>query len=311
MSPAAGVDAAGDAAGSDGSGHALPLTAGPYLSDKLRALDARLRELVPRILSPDRDDEAVHDLRVALRRTRTVLGIGRPVFGRFRVDHVRDALRALQAATGALRDEEVLLQLLTSLGVAHEGVQRWIEARRRRERALRRALKRAVETGELDRGRGLLAALLAFPVNPRRDRRLSKFARRAVSRARRRVERRRGAPVDDAAALHGLRIAYKRLRYAAETFAEVLPDDLARLAHPAARLQNRLGAVHDADVALACVRRARSLTADARAELLRALEKLREERVAAYALAVGRRRARTASADQASGTDALRKTSTR
>lgn len=286
-----------------------PALVGPFLVGRLRTLDERLREVAPRVLDSANDDEAVHDLRVVLRRTRTVLEVGRPVLGRFYADEVRRALRSVMQATGALRDDEVLLDLVASLGAHHADVRVWLDARRRRERRLRNALVRLVGSGELERGRALLEALLAFRVNPRRDRRLTKFARRAVERARREVERRRGARPDDPAALHRLRIAYKRLRYTAETFAGALPSDLAGLAQPSARFQGRLGDLHDVDVALGCVRRARALSDDARTELLAALDCERVARLAAYGREIGQ--VAVMPLVQAVGTESLRKTSTR
>jgi CHAD domain-containing protein len=288
---------------------ATTATAGPFLVAKLRALETRLRDVAPRVLASGDDAEAVHDLRVALRRTRTVLEVGRPVLGRFHADEVRRALREVMRASGALRDDEVLLELIGSLGVSHPDVQAWLDSRRRRERRLRGALSRALRSGELDRGRGMLEALLAFRVDPRRDRRITKFARRAVERARREVDRRRGARPDDVAALHRLRIAYKRLRYTTETFADALPGDLSALAQPAARFQGRLGDLHDVDVAIGCVHRARILSGEARAELLAALTREREVRLAAYQRELGV--AAVAPALQPVGTDSLRKISTR
>ncbi len=258
-------------------------TAGPYLADKLRELDARLHEVEPRVLATERDEEACHDLRVALRRTRTVLEVGRKVLGRFQADEVRGTLRDLMRASGALRDEEVLITVVSSLGVDRPDVAAWIDARRRRERVLRRALTGRVRAGELQRGQRLLDALLAFRHDPRRDRRLAKLARRAVDKARRDVERHKLVAPDDVSALHDLRIAYKRLRYTVETFEGALPHDLSMLAQTAARFQKRLGDVHDVDVAIGAVRRARSLTDEGRADLLAALYRLRVDRIAAYA----------------------------
>jgi len=284
-------------------------TVGPYLAGKLGVLDSRLAEVTPRVLASGDDEEAVHDLRVALRRTRTMLEVGRPVLGRFQADEVRRALKQIMDATGALRDEEVLRALVGSLGVTHPDAPAWLESRLRRERRLRRALVRLVRAGTLERGQRLLEALLAFRVNPTRDRRLTKFARRAVERARRGVDRRRDAGTTDADALHCLRIAYKRLRYTVETFVDVLPSDVAVLAQPAARLQGRLGDLHDVDVALGCVHRARSLSPEGRAELLAALVRERDARVAAYLKEIGQ--APTPTLVQAAGTVSLRKTSTR
>lgn len=261
--------------------------AGACLVTKLRELDRRLEEVAPRVLARESDEDAVHDLRVALRRTRTVLEIGRDVLGPFHADEVRRALRDVQRATGDLRDEEVLLALLGSLGVEGADVTAWLEGRRRRERSLRRALVQLLRSGALDTGRGLLAALLAFRIKPSRDKRVHKYARRAVERARREVTRRRAAGPDDPEGLHRLRIAYKRLRYTIETFAEVLPEDVAAQAQHAARTQSRLGDLHDVDVAIACVRRARALTHESRADLLAALARERAVRVAAYVRLAG------------------------
>jgi CHAD domain-containing protein len=285
-------------------------TAGPFLVDKLRALDARLGDVAPRVHASADDGEAVHDLRVALRRTCTVLEVGRPVLGPFHAEEVRLALREVMQATGALRDDEVLLELIGTLGVSHPDVAVWLAGRRRREHRLRSVLLRSVRGGALQHGRGLLAALLAFRVDPRCDRRLAKFARRAVDRARRQVDRRRRAKPDDAEALHRLRIAYKRLRYTTETFADVLPSDLAALAQPAAKLQGCLGDLHDVDVALVAVRRSRGLSPEARGELLAALARERETRRAAYGHEAGEPPDPPVVA-QPVGADSLRKISTR
>ncbi|MGO9839055.1 MAG: CHAD domain-containing protein [Polyangiaceae bacterium] len=286
-------------------------TVGPFLVDALRALDGRLAQAGRRVLAADDDRDAVHDLRVALRRARTALEVGRPVLGVFHADEVRRALRDVQRATGALRDEEVLLDLVGSLGMDRPEVLAWIEGRRRRERALRSALRRMVRAGGLDRGRRLLDALLAFRVRPSRDRRLTKFARRAVDDARRGVERRRTARIEDAEGMHRLRIAHKRLRYTVEAFASSLPPDLSALAQPAARLQSRLGELHDVDVAIACVGRARSLQGPAREALLAALARLRAERARACEQELGAPPGSVFWMRHPVGRDSLRKISTR
>jgi adenylate cyclase len=268
-------------------GSVPPQMTGAFLVEKLRALDARLQAAAPRVAASSKDEHAVHDLRVALRRARTVLEVGRRVLGRFQADEARRALRDVQRATGTLRDEEVLLDLFASLGVKDPAVAHWMETRHARERRLRRALVRAIRDGQLERGHRMLEALASFPVKPSRDKRLSKVARRAVEKARRDVFRLRGARLDDPEALHRLRIAYKRLRYVVETFAEALPPDLAALAQPASRFQGRLGDLHDVDVAVLAVRRARALPEAARAALLDALQRVRKDRLASYAKEIG------------------------
>jgi CHAD domain-containing protein len=283
-----------------------PMT-GPFLATKLRAFSARLEELGQRALA-SADNDAVHDLRVALRRTRTLLDVGRDIFGRFRVDEVRRALGDVQRATGGLRDEEVLLELVGSLDMQRPDVCAWVEARQRRERRLRTALRHVLRAGQLQSARHLLDALLAFRVKPSRDRRLDKFARRAVMQAERDVARRRRSCSGDAQTLHRLRIAYKHLRYRAETFADILPPDVvAPIVRASSRLQSLLGEVHDVDVVAASAERARALPQGGRAALLSALARVRAIRIAAFEDGTSVASPRL----QASGTASLRNTSTR
>jgi CHAD domain-containing protein len=258
-------------------------TVGPFLRDKLLKLDKRVSDVAERLISCPSDDEAVHDLRVALRRLRTLLEVGRPVLGRYFVDEVRRSFRDVQRATGALRDEEVVLKIAHGLSVTHPDMVRWLLARRRREQRLRRGLVRHVTAGEIATGHRMLSALLAFRIKPSRDAPLAKFGRRAVESSLRGVQRRRDARPDDPDALHQLRIAYKRLRYTVETFAEVLPPELGVLAQPAANFQGRLGDIHDVDMVTVCARRARSLSHAARHEVLEGLAQARQRLMRSYA----------------------------
>jgi CHAD domain-containing protein len=258
----------------------------PYVARAVRTLDHDLGAAIPRVLASS-DDEAIHDLRVAIRRLRTMLKLVRPVYGRFHADVVRRAFTDVQRATGDLRDEEVLeetLDLAAAHGhVAHDATyDAWRRARRARERRLRRAVVAHLHTGELTRARALLKALITLPVKPKRDRDLPKFARKSVVSARARIEKKRDARVEDAEALHDLRIAYKELRYTAELLHDAIPADLGALAEPAARFQKRLGEIHDVDVALATANRARSLAPQTRAGLLASLDALRAKRVGKY-----------------------------
>ena len=221
-------------------------------------------------------------MRVAIRRLRTLLKLARPVFGRYQSNAVRAAFTAVHRATGVLRDAEVLDETLAAIASDSPAFVAWKMRRRTRERSLRRSVITRLRAGDLARARKLLRALVTLPVVPRRDRSAAKLARRSVERARRNVEERRDAPTDDAVALHDLRIAYKELRYASELLAEALPADLAAMAEPAAKFQKRLGEIHDADMALVALKRARGLDEAARAQVLAEIEALRAKRVAKY-----------------------------
>lgn len=283
---------------------------GQRLTGELRSMQARLEEMGRRVLGSG-DELAVHDLRVTIRRTRTLLEIGREVFGGFYADEVRRALTELQRATGALRDEEVLLEIIASLPLPTTDLNGWIATRRRRERRLRSAVRTLVRHDGLDQARALLGALLTFRVKASRDKRLVKFARRAVEGAQREVERRR-APSEHARALHRLRVSYKRLRYTAETFADVLPPELSgALARSAAGFQRRIGAVHDVDVVIDSVHHARGLPGATRQALLVALSLLRMEREAVLLKELGWGDRKPPPGAHLSGTDSLRKISIR
>lgn len=257
-----------------------PPTAAPYIVKKLRAAEQAIGEAVPRVVN-ETDDEAIHDLRVAIRRLRTLLKMSRKLFGRWQSDVVRRAFADVMRATGDLRDEEVLEETLEGKS-ANPAFGGWVAARKPREKRLRNAVVARLESGELDRARVLLKALLVFPVKPERDVDLARFARRTVERARREVERRRDVGIDDVQGLHDLRIAYKELRYSIELLADALPIDARAMLEPATIFQKRLGEIHDVDVALGVVRGARGLSGDARSEALTGLEHLRDKRIAKY-----------------------------
>src|SRR5690606_30510168 len=154
---------------------------------RLRELDAALPDAAARVVARGDDDDAIHDLRVAIRRLRTLLKMARRLFGRWHTDVVRGAFAEVMRATGDLRDEEVLEETLeVAAGTPEVGA--WLKARAAREAELREAVVSRIERGDLDRARMLLEALLAFPIEPAREVDLARFARRTVERARKKVE---------------------------------------------------------------------------------------------------------------------------
>jgi len=256
-------------------------TAAPFVAAKAKALDVALGKAVRRVTS-NADDEAIHDMRVAMRRLRTLLRLARPLYGRFRADAVRAAFSLVQSRTGELRDEEAIEELFRGLGIEDPAFIAWRERRRARENKLRATVIASLRAGDLTRARKLLSALFLFPPKPSRDEPLARFARRAVIRARKSADRKRDAPTSDVEQMHALRIRYKELRYAAEIFGEVLPLDLAALIAPAAKLQKRLGDIHDIDTALDVVSRARRLPPETRARVAAALVEQRARKARRY-----------------------------
>ncbi len=256
-----------------------PALAAPVLAEKLRERHADVVRAIPGVV--ESREGAIHDVRVAIRRLRTLLKVSRGVFGRWHTDAVRREFAAIQRATGDLRDEEVLEETLLGASSEPEFVA-WLARRAARKRKLQRVVIEQLFGESLDRAGRLLEALLAFPVRPARNVELGRFARRTVEKARRRVEAERDVPADDVAGLHELRIAYKELRYAIELLAEALPIDARAMLEPAVVFQKRLGDIHDADVALATLGRARRLPNAAREQAAQFLAEMREKRLAKY-----------------------------
>jgi CHAD domain-containing protein len=269
----------------------------------VRALMQTSREAAARVVTRRADDpEAVHDFRVALRRLRSVLRPLRKLYGPKRMRAIGDELRELANATGLLREEEALRETLVGLPLpkpTKSVLDAWMTRRARQERALRSGVARHVERAMAEPTGG------ACPGAPGESgalvdalRRIDKVLVRggrtpiatealiesALTRARADVFAHAAAPVSDGVAMHLLRIRFKRLRYTAELFAKMTasdaPDDsteLARVAKRAARLQKRLGELHDLDEAAHRVRRAWGLPEPTRTRVITALARERRQ----------------------------------
>ncbi len=204
------------------------------------------------------DVEATHDYRVALRRLRTLLRAFRPWLGPIPVD-TRRRLRRVMRATNDVRDLEVLVvwigrQTGTLTPTQQRGTS-WLADRLsvRRAGAEARMLARiARRTGSLRVAK--LRRALAKEHRTRPGNGASQTAAgvlaRLVRREAREIEQGLGSfrAMGDRAAIHGTRIAVKRLRYLLEPFTEPIPGGpelLARLRS----LQDQLGIVTDAHAA--------------------------------------------------------------
>ena len=252
----------------------------PFLGSRLRALDVTLGETLARV-SDATDDEAIHDLRVAIRRLRVLLKLARRIFGRYHTDAVRSAFTVVHRSTGALRDEEVLEETLARVQVDLPPFLGWRKKRVSHQKKLRKAVLVELGGTTLKNARALLAALLTFPANPDDEVDVARFAVRAVERAQKEVQARRAVNTDDAAGLHALRIAHKHVRYAAELLSDALPAELSALAKPSTLFQKRLGEIHDIDMAIETLKATR-LAASTRVVVIEALHGRRAERVAKY-----------------------------
>jgi CHAD domain-containing protein len=190
-------------------------------------------------------------MRVAGRRARAALRLlaAKPA-GR-RVRRARRALRSLVRAAARSRDLDVSLSLFDTLVGPRAAAARPSRLLRRRLVAARGASRRRMQNALLDQDLARLRRDLRVVVARRVDPLPAVLARIAAARDGDGAEaqtliRDLGDRFDDEA-LHHLRTRLRRLRYLAELDAE-LRGAPAVAAKPLKRLQERLGAVHDAHV---------------------------------------------------------------
>ncbi|TQF73526.1 CHAD domain-containing protein [Rhodococcus spelaei] len=244
--------------------------------DSVRRHSERLTTLA----DPVRRDEpdAVHQMRVATRRLRSVLGTYDSVFARPLANPVRAELRWLGTVLGDARDEEVLAERFDALLAAQRAELVRGPVRHRLVAAHRTGYRTAHEevVAALDesRYRDLLAALgeLCTGRRPSGNGSVAKSLRRAyrrLDRAGRDAGLRRGSRESgrqpEPELVHAVRKRAKALRYAAEAVADSRPK-VVRVAAAAEDLQTVLGEHQDAVVAqrhlLAAADRARAAGED-------------------------------------------------
>jgi len=233
--------------------------------------DAAVRQILAELLETvrsnepgvrqDIDTEFLHDLRVAARRGRAILGQMKQVLPATAAATLRGELSWLGQATGPTRDLDVHLlkmpgyaaSLPAHLAADLAPLGEFLRARRSQERA---ALIAALDS---PRYQALLVAwqALADP-SPPADTALanagrpivvvaSEHAWRAYRRVRRR-ERDLGA-TPKATALHRLRIDCKKLRYLMQFFHDLYPrEEIGSVIQALKRLQDNLGEINDLQV---------------------------------------------------------------
>ncbi len=225
-----------------------------YLRDEVAAI-ARYDPLVRRD-----EPDAVHQMRVATRRTRSALQAFGRIIDREETRPLCEELKWLAAALGQARDTEVMRDLLetTLAGIPAALVAGPVEARIAAyfTAELTKAGKTAMAALDGRRYRRLrddLDRLLARPpLTPLAERSAADVLAKPVRQAGRRLLRALAAVPeadDHDVALHEARKAAKRARYAAEAAMPALGGAASRQAAAAKDLQQVLGDHHDSVVA--------------------------------------------------------------
>jgi CHAD domain-containing protein len=201
----------------------------------------------------DGDVEAVHDMRVAIRRLRSTLRTFRGIWGREAVDPIRAELSWFGGRLGRVRDTQVMAARLDEAIHAEppEVVFGPVAARVRQRFAAEGAealarLGKALDSGRYRRVRARLDRLIEDGSRPR-GKWVDRHIRKDLRRADEMLDAALARPADDPGrdrALHDARKAYKRARYAVEVRAPKGRPLVKRLK----ALQDLLGAHQDATV---------------------------------------------------------------
>jgi CHAD domain-containing protein/CYTH domain-containing protein len=256
----------------------------------LDRIDAALLT-IPR-LEGEKDAEALHDFRVAVRRLRSWLRTFRPWIGDARTRRAERRLRDIASSTSELRDLEVQIAFVERLREGRTGSS--LKAVEQLVHDLRSRLARLIEAGRPAAGskfrrlaRRLKATLSRFEVEIDATAANAHTMRSALVEL---IDRQRESHADalklvadhlDREGIHRARIEGKRLRYMLEPIAPAAPAaaPLAALRS----LQDGLGGAHDLHMVMESLRAGPDTGAGRRARiaLQRELESAAAERLAA------------------------------
>jgi CHAD domain-containing protein len=220
---------------------------------------ARLRKLES--AAAEGDEEAIHDMRVAIRRIRAALRIAGPQYKRKVVRSFRADLRDLADRLGAARDLDVIL----NHGLAFAGRQApdapkldaWLDHLKSRRASAQQALVQYLAGRRYAKLAQAFEAFVSEPgaaVNIDTPARVCDvipaaiWAQYGIVRAHEAIEH------PSLESLHALRIEFKRLRYLLEFFREILGAGADGLIKLTVRAQDHLGLLHDADVTASLLR---------------------------------------------------------
>lgn len=221
----------------------------------------KLYKHLPDVLSGD-DPHAVHQMRVATRRLRASLQSTAIAYKSKPVDELRKPLRRLARALGAVRDLDVMLMRLRDdvqqLGSDRGEVEQRIEQLQAEREAAHKQLVHELHTKRTARLLNQLNDFLLCPLDKIQadDGGLPLLVRHhagsAIWREFEAVQRfETTMPRGSSEQLHELRISCKHLRYTLDLFEPALGADAREIIKQVEAIQEHLGLIHDADVALA------------------------------------------------------------
>ncbi len=252
-----------------------------FLAEAGRARIDLFRNRLRRAAADPVSEEAIHDLRVSIRRVLAWIDVREALLGPDRdLRAARSSLKALMTPLGKLRDAQVKRDLIRTILpngdepsylyaiLVASDVGRWEErVRRLLGRKSARRIRVPLPWPRIGRGTGADVAVAG-------SRHLAMLAR-AV-----RKHRKGALDASNPEALHRMRLAFKKYRYAAELFYPLFPRAGKTVAKRHQAFQTLLGTIHDCDVILVGVRSFRDGCLGEKAEcaLETAVRSLRSEK---------------------------------
>jgi CHAD domain-containing protein len=226
----------------------------------------------------------VHDLRVALRRLLSALELAEAI-GAPAPDKVVRRLERALGSLSPLRDLEVERQTLDGMSEREPALADIALALEERRASLANALTKKLgrfQRGETERSLEHTASRLELETDSKQA--VKQLVLGGVARRYAKFDQRRRAIADaDHEALHRVRIAFKKYRYAVEVALPLLPPSAERCLAAMKHFQNELGAIQDASVLLHTLHRLarmrRSKTSKRRRALLALLKREQHQRV--------------------------------
>jgi inorganic triphosphatase YgiF len=211
-----------------------------------------------------RDAEALHQMRVALRRLRAAISLFSDVVRDDRINTIKTELRWLAREFGPARDlDSFVIEVLKPLRKQHANEPGLASIRKllaRKRLKSHRRVQEAVQSAQfhaliLDTAEWVEAGPWSMSEDPLmrslREMPIEIYAAERLSQRRKKI-RQRGAQIGDLSPeqLHGLRIQVKKARYAAEFFSGVYQGKKSakrrkRLLSSLTQLQNYLGGIND------------------------------------------------------------------
>lgn len=208
------------------------------------------------------DAEALHDLRVALRRFRVWLRVTADMCDEAPLRVLERALRATQKALGPARDADVVLAAWRRWRAGQQerlSGPGEVEARlARKAAASRRIASRRLHGGVWAETKRRVESVLERLEKGERlpQTQIENIGRSAMKKAWKRVKRRyRRLDKMESENVHRLRIAVRKLRYIGEFFVPFVGKPANVLSREAKKWQDALGDIHDLDVVMLGIQR--------------------------------------------------------